>query len=408
MLLQDYRVLNLCNERGYLCGKLLTDLGADVIAVEPPGGNSARRQGPFYHGDPNHSLSWMYYYSGQRSITLNLDTIQGQSIFRDLAAKCDVVIESCEPGYLDARDVGYDSFSRLEPSIVMVSITPFGQDGPYSGYAGTDLVMNAMGGFLYVTGDPDRPPVRIGFPQSWLIAGAAASAGTSLALFHRTNTGEGQHVDVSAQAAVARTLDRSPAFWDVGSQVLTRNGLLGRPGGGPLRRMLWRCIDGYVSYALIGGTSGVRSMRGLIEWMDEVGFNSQAIKSIAWEDTHFTDIPQATLDITAEVLGDFFAMHTKKELWHEARERRLLLYPASSPREVYDHIGELSPQMIHKVTYPDLMADIKILGPFITIDENFIEPGRAPSLGEHNFDIYSGLLGFSTPDLIALREEGVV
>jgi crotonobetainyl-CoA:carnitine CoA-transferase CaiB-like acyl-CoA transferase len=408
MLLQGYRVLNLCNERGYLCGKLLTDLGADVIAVEPPGGNSARLQGPFYHDDPNHSLSWMYYYAGQRGITLNLDTIQGQSIFRDLVAKCDVVIESCEPGYLDARDVGYDSFSRLEPSIVMVSITPFGQDGPYSGYTGTDLVMNAMGGFLYVTGDPDRPPVRIGFPQSWLIAGAAASAGTSLALFHRTNTGEGQHVDVSVQAAVARTLDRSPAFWDVGSQVLTRNGLLGRPGGGPLRRMLWRCIDGYVSYALIGGTSGVRSMRGLIEWMDEVGFNSQSIKSIAWEDTHFTDIPQATLDITAEVLGDFFAMYTKKELWYEARERRLLLYPASSPREVYDHIRELSPQIIHKVTYPDLMADIEILGPFITIDENFIEPGRAPSLGEHNFDIYSGLLGFSTPDLIALREEGVV
>ena len=149
-------------------------------------------------------------------------------------------------------------------------------------------------------------------------------------------------------------------------------------------------------------------MRALIEWMDEVGFNSQAIKSIAWEDTHFTDIPQATLDITAHVLGDFFAMYTKGELWYQARERRLLLYPASSPREVYDHIEELSPQMIHKVTYPDLGADIKTLGPFITIDENFTEPGRAPSLGEHNFDIYNGFLGFSTSDLVALREEGVV
>ena len=408
MLLQGYRILDLCDERGYLCGKLLADLGAEVIAVEPPEGSPARSQGPFYHNDTRHSLSWMAYAAGKRGITLNLDTSEGQALFLRLVASCDAVLESFPPGHLGAKGVGYESLSGIKRSPVLVSITPFGQDGPYSSYLATDLTVNAMGGFLYVTGDADRPPVRISFPQSWLIAGASAAAGTALALFHRTRTGQGQHVDVSAQAAVARTLDRSPAFWDIGGQVLERTGLLGRPGGGPLRRMLWRCKDGYVSYALIGGTSGVRSMRALIAWMEEADFDASGIKNIPWEEADFTDIPQDTLDLTAETLGGFFSHYTKDDLWREARERRLLLYPGSTPGEVYHHILELSPHLVHQVTYPGLGADVTTLGPFLTLDHQTSQPIPAPVLGEHNSQVYGELLGLSTTQLIALREGGII
>lgn len=408
MLLQGYRILDLCDERGYLCGKLLADLRTQVIAVESPQGSPARRQRPFYRGDSGSSLSWTAYSAGKKGITINLATGKGRELFRLLVAASDAVVESFPPGYMASLGLDYRSLKQVNPSLVMVSITPFGQSGPYARYKATDLTVNALGGFLYMTGDPDRPPVRISFPQAWLIAGAAAAVGTAMALFHRTRTGQGQHVDVSAQAAVARTLDRAPAFWDIGGQVLERAGPMARPGGGTLRRMLWPCKDGHVSYLMLGGTTGSRSLRALIAWMDEEGFDADYIKDLPWEEMDFTAIPPEVLRRTDETLGRFFSKYTKAQLWQQAKERRLLLYPVSTPSEVFQHVKELSPHLLHQTGEPGTSEPTSYLGPFLTLGPQTNSDRRAPALGEHNEEVYEGLLGIPRGRLRWLKAKGAI
>ena len=154
-LLEPYRVLDLCDERGLLAGKILADLGADVIQIEPPGGSSARNVGPFYGDDPHpdKSLFWWAYSANKRSITLDLEQRDGQALLEKLVAEADFLIESFPPGYLEKLSLAYEHLASINPRLVMVSITPFGQDGPYSHYQATDIVGMALGGFMYLTGD---------------------------------------------------------------------------------------------------------------------------------------------------------------------------------------------------------------------------------------------------------------
>ena len=166
-LLAPYRVLDLTDERGLLAGKILADLGADVLQIEPPGGSPARKIGPF-HGDdpqPEKSLFWWAYAANKRGITLDLEQKDGQALLEKLVAEADFLIESFTPGYLDGLGLGYQHLAEINPKLVMVSITPFGQDGPYSNYQATDIVGMALGGFMYLTGDEDRAPIRISFPH---------------------------------------------------------------------------------------------------------------------------------------------------------------------------------------------------------------------------------------------------
>jgi len=169
-LLSAYRVLDLTDEKGLFCAKVLADLGADVIKIEPPGGCTARRIGPF-HKDiphPEKSLFWSAYNVNKRGITLNLECEDGREIFRKLVATADVVIESFPPVYMKDLGLGYDNLCQIKSDIVFTSITPFGQDGPYCNFQVSDLTCWSMGGFAYITGDADRPPVQIGFPQAYL------------------------------------------------------------------------------------------------------------------------------------------------------------------------------------------------------------------------------------------------
>ena len=170
--LSPYRVLDLTDEKGPLCGKILADLGAEVIKIEKPGGDPSRHIGPFC-GDiphPERSLYWMAYNASKKGITLNIESRDGQEIFRELAKVADIIIESYDPGYLDGLRLGYSELSKLNPAVLMTSITPFGQTGPYSHYKASDLVLWSMGGYAYLCGDPDRPPVQISFPQAYIQA----------------------------------------------------------------------------------------------------------------------------------------------------------------------------------------------------------------------------------------------
>ena len=205
-MLSPYRILDLTTERGMFCGQILGDLGADVIMIEPPGGSPARHLGPFYHDmpHPDRSLFWWALNRNKRSITLDITSSDGQMILRRLVAGAHFLIESDMPGALAAYGLGYDDLAVLNPALVYVSITPFGQDGPKAHYADSDLIILAAGGPLVLTGDADRPPVRVSVPQASLHAGAEAAVAALIAHHERQHSGRGQHVDVSAQQAVAQ------------------------------------------------------------------------------------------------------------------------------------------------------------------------------------------------------------
>ncbi len=408
MLLKGYRVLDLTNEWGILAGKLLADLGAEVIAVEPPGGNTARRLGPFLKQDPTHSLYWAAYAAGKKGITLALEVADGQALMRRLVAVSDALLESFPPGHLTSLGLAYEALQQENPALVACAITPFGQDGPYSRYPATDLTVMAAGGLAYVTGDGDRPPVRISFPQAPLIAASAAAAGVMIALFHRTCTGEGQFIDVSAQHAVARSLDRASAFWDIDGTVLSRTGPDGRPGGGTLRRMTWRCRDGHLEFLLLGGMTGARNMEALIRWMRDVDFDPGPVQEVRWDELDFFAVPQEVLDRVSHVIEDFFVNFTKEEAWLEARERRLLLYPVSGPGEVYARTQEIYPDYFCALPHPELGVPLEYPGPFLSVAGNTPSPCRAPALGEHNREVYGGLLGLSPDELQDLRQGGLI
>src|SRR4030042_742233 len=161
-LLSPYRALDLTDEKGFLCGKILADMGADVIKIERPGGDPARRIGPFYHDDPDSekSLYWFAYNTNKRGITLNIETADGQEIFKKLVKTVDFVIESSKPGYMSSLGLGYSDLEKINPKVIMVSITPFGQSGPYveQDYKVDDMIVWAFSGFMFPNGDPDRPP----------------------------------------------------------------------------------------------------------------------------------------------------------------------------------------------------------------------------------------------------------
>ena len=161
-LLSPYRVLDLTDEKGLLCGKLLADLGADVIKVEKPCGDSARNIGPFYHDivSPETSLFWFAYNANKRSITLDFTTRDGKGIFERLVKTADFVVESFPPDYLAGLGLDYKDLARINPRIVMASITAFGHTGPYAHYKGSDIVVFAMGMLMSQTGDKDRPPLQ--------------------------------------------------------------------------------------------------------------------------------------------------------------------------------------------------------------------------------------------------------
>ncbi|MDP6346817.1 MAG: CoA transferase, partial [Dehalococcoidia bacterium] len=216
-LLSGFRVLDLTRELGVYCTKLLADLGAEVIRIEPPTGDPLRQRGPFFKDvpHPEHSLYFMYYNTGKRSITLDLEQPEGQVLFKKLVARADVVVESFAPGYMDGIGLGYQVLSRANPRIIVAAITPFGQEGPYRNFKATDLINMSMGAYTYTTGDADRPPVRISFPLSHCHAGAEAAAASVMANYHRERTGEGQFIDVSIQECVIWTLMNTTTTWDL-------------------------------------------------------------------------------------------------------------------------------------------------------------------------------------------------
>lgn len=353
-MLGAYRVLDLTDERGQLCGHILANLGADVIAVEPPGGARTRAMGPFWHNqpDPEASLQHWSFNRGKRSVMLDLDSAGGRADFLRLVEGADVVVESGDPGDMDARGLGYDVLCDVNPAIVVASITPFGSDGPKARWAASDLPLIAAGGQAWLTGDADRAPLRISLPQGYHHAAADAACGILIALHERIRSGRGQHIDTSAQQSLLQTTQSMVLAHALGATELSR--MAGGVKAGPIDLQLrWPCKDGNVSVTFFFGSAIGPFSRNLMHWVWEEGFCDEATRDKDW--INYTTLlldgtePISEFERVKRILDRFFITKTKAELLEASQARRLLIVPVTTVAEVVD-----SPQLADRRYWQDV------------------------------------------------------
>ncbi|MFC1535117.1 CaiB/BaiF CoA transferase family protein [Thermodesulfobacteriota bacterium] len=413
-LLGPYRALDLTDEKGFLCGRLLGDLGADVIKIEKPGGDPSRNIGPFYHDTPDSekSLYWFAYNTNKRGITLDIETTDGKELFKRLVKTADWVIESFEPGYLEGIDLGYEALNKVNQGIIVASISPFGQSGPYKDYKGSDLVCTALGGYLYLCGDRDRAPVRVGMNQAYLHAGAEAADGAVAALHYRSMTGEGQQVDIAVQHSQHIQLLAAAPNWDLRGVNEERQGINAkRPGAKFIMPAHYECKDGYLYFHFVGGLMGGRSNTELVKWMESEGFATEFIKSIDWFkfDIMAPEVDQEFVNHIIGPISEFFKQYTKKELLEGGAERHIMLFPLGNMQDNLTSPQLAAREFWTQLEHPELADTITYPGPYIKMSETPLPiQSRAPLIGEHNEEIFVDELGLSQKELIILKQGGII
>ena len=401
-LLPPYRVLDLSGPEAVFCGKLLADYGADVVRVEPPGGDPSRTRGPFA-GDregPDSSLYFLFYNTNKRSITLDLNSEGGRVLFRRLVVQADVVVESFPVGHMASLGLGYEALKAINPGIVVASVTPFGQTGPWKDYKSNDLVALASSGFMQITGEPDGPPMRQGNDQSHFPGAQFAAASILGALYHRDfGDGEGQHIDVSLQEAlITYYTDAHPALahmmlGDNVTRVGATSTLVIPLGAYP-------SSDGWISAGIITP----REWDNLSEWIYEVTGNeevlNEAYKGGNQDRAPFNDI------ITALVI-DFTTRYTSEYLFHEGQRRNLVFIPVNTVSDLLADPQLEASNFWFGIDHPETGIVQYPLGVF---DSEEVSPATnpAPKLGQDNEAIYAGELGLSESELASLRNEGVI
>ncbi|MEE8435292.1 MAG: CoA transferase [bacterium] len=411
--LSPYRVLDLCGTLGCLTGKILGELGADVIRVEPPGGDSCRMTGPFLDNQPHpeRSLSWLAYNSSKRGVTLDITAPKGRALLLDIAAKADFLVESYAPGYLKDLELDYTRLREINPALIHISITPFGQEGPYAGYAAGDLEITALSGAMSLAGEPEGAPMRVTEPQSSQWAGAEAAMAALIALFHRNLTGKGQHVDLSAQAAAMSILAHAPAFWDMLQININRAGafMAGRNVHGAKMRVFWPVKDGWVNFILYGGNAGVKTNRGLVDWMEAKGGAPDTLKNTDWSRFEVSQASQTEIDEIEHPIGEFFQTLTKAEFLEGVTRREMLGYPVSTTQDIYQDPQLEARDFWQEVYHESLDATLRMPGPFAKFSG--AECGMrspAPGVGQHNREFWVDEMGLEAGEFEMLIEEGVI
>ncbi len=409
LMLEGFRALELGDNAAY-CGKIFTDLGAEVIRLERPGGDPGRTEGPFLQDipHPERSLPWLSYNARKKSVTLNIETTSGQELFRDLIKKADFLFEALPPGRMEELGLGYGTLSQTNPGLVMASISPFGQTGPYKDFQATDLVSMAMGGMMYVTGESDRPPHRIGYPQASLMAGCMAAIGSLIANYHRGNTGSGQFLDVSMQESVTWGTMNASIFYEFTGVNLRRAGPHRAGLSGALQRIAWPCKDGAIVFFIAGGKPFARGNRALVELMDQQGMADDFLRNIEWEAFDQGTMTQELHDTIEGKYMQFFMKYTKEELHKIGSDIGIRISPMFGPKDLleYDQLEERG--YWQEVEHPHLEATFAYPAPlFRTSPYGRKRTARAPLIGEQNEEIYIGEMGLSKEQLVTLRETGV-
>ena len=422
--LDDVRVLDLTGEIGQYCTKLLADLGADVVKIEPPGGDPVRALPPFYHDeqDPQKSLYWLNLNTSKKSVTLDLGKPEGRALFERLVATADIVVETGEPGYLDGLGLGYEGLSAIKPDVILTSITGFGQTGPHAHYKAPDIVGVAMGGVMWLAGDPADPPNLPPLEQGFTSASIIGAAGTMMALYHRDVSGEGQHVDVSMQEALSIAQETAMQTWDMLEALRTRNGPRGIipidvPGIGP-----YECTDGWV-YGYVGAPGGA-TWGDLRDWMAEEGMaedlTEEPYKEFAENLnlrflTTLTDEPaeipkkMQMLSHIHDVLTKFVATKGKWEMYEGGQNRRLLFGIVSTPEDLAKSPQLKARAWLTPVEDANIGETLEYPGPPYRLSETpWAIRSRPPLVGEHNRQIFGDELGVTADEWNTLKAAGAV
>jgi benzylsuccinate CoA-transferase BbsE subunit len=398
-----YRVLELPGAESALCGRSFADLGADVIKVEPPGGDPGRRLPPF--DGRGGSLYWTAYAAGKRSAVLDLETAGGRSALLALVRVADVLIEALPAGALDRPGLDNAVLRGENPALVITSLSPFGRGGPYGDRRGSDLVHFAMSGYLNMTGPADGPPLKVSAPyQTWFHASMHAFAATLLALRQRRRSGAGAVIDQSSRDTGIWMLTHTYQFWDLLGVNLKRQGA-SRDMGGVLRLpTIWAARDGHIIWLFQTGHIGGTRMRQLVAWMDEHGMAPPFLHEIDWESFDLLGAGAERRDALVAAFSTFFASRTREELFAWALPRGVMLAPMQTLRDV-----AADPQLAARGAWRTLEpgeaeATARLPGPPVHMSgARWERRGPAPALGEHTGAVLDGLLGLGSADATHLH-----
>ena len=379
--------------------RLLGDYGADVIKIERyPAGDVARRHGPFPGDAPHLEKSGLHLYinANKRGITLNPETATGRDLLRRLLEHVDILVENNPRARLEEWGLDYESLREVNPGLIMTSVTVFGHQGPYRDYKGYALTATAASGVAFRMGDHERHPITMPYDRADYWGGMHAAAGTMTAVMARERTGAGQHVDVSTADAVNTIINPLDYinYADVGAypkreghRVLIQYPFTVLP-----------CKDGYVAMMVAQDRHWQRFVEGMgnPEWASQPRFQDRFAMG--------TEYP----DETDAMLAPFLMSITKREFWDLCRERNLPWQPVYTIEEVMESEQLEYRGYWRKIDHPDA-GEWTYPGPPFKLTETPGEIGRrAPRLGEHNQEVYGGLVGLSNVELTRLRQAGII
>jgi benzylsuccinate CoA-transferase BbsE subunit len=383
-LLSGIRVLELSGPSGIYAGKILADLGADVIKVEPPTGGIERRMGPFYKNEKGMetSLVHLYHNMNKRSITLDLDTEKGMKALIDLVKKVNVVIETFSSEMTDNSLLDPKSLIETVPGLIVVSITPFGKSGPYRDYVSTDLVNMAMGGLLNLAGSPDSPPVRAYGNQSYISSSLHSVVALLMALYNPSPMGE--HIDVSIQESVVHTLENAIQYYDLEHVIRKRTGSnVAEAGSG-----MFDSSDGSV-YLLTTLRGEMLCWDHFVNWLSsEKAEGFEKLKAESWRSYDFRKLPES-IQTFNEITSIFFSSHTKLYLYENGQKFGVSICPLSTPEDLLKN-PQLKARGFFKTVQHDQFHDtVTYPGPpFLFSGSPWTLHRHAPFLGEHNEEVF--------------------
>lgn len=395
-MLNGYTVLDLTGLMGQFAGKVLADLGMDVVKVEPPGGDEVRRLGPFKDDAPDleRSLRFAFLNGGKRGITLDLGAPEGRALALRLVERSDIVLDSFPPGEMERLGLSYAQLKERNPDVIAASVTGFGQDGPRARYACPDIVGLSMGGLMFISGDPSRPPVRAPETQSYYYSCVYAALGIVMALLRRDATGIGDHIDVSVQESIATQehMIREAAFDGV---AIKRNGSQHKH---TTPANVFPCKDGHVYLFILAARDWERF---LDVWTDHpVELDAPELKP--------PHKRRQRVEMINPLVEEFTRRYSTAELTTLLQEHGVPCLPVNSPADFLAQPQIIERNLFGQVESAQLGAYLAPKFP-VTFDGERLETvGPPPTVGQHNAAIYGDELGITNAERNQLAGRGVI
>ncbi|MGH8289594.1 MAG: CaiB/BaiF CoA transferase family protein [Steroidobacteraceae bacterium] len=377
--LHGLRVLDTTTNYCAYAGRLLSDLGAEVIRVEPPGGSAVRRLAP--RSADGVSFAHAFLEAGKKSVVINMDSPDGMELFNDLVGSATVLIQTpC----VDAKTIpSVERLRRLNPNLIVASITPFGLSGPCAHFPAGDLTVLAAGGLLSLGGYPDSEPIAIQGQQSELAGGIFAAVAILATLCSRPRDPRGLWIDVSEQECVAFALEDAVPDWYLGKRVRNRAGDRPREAG----TGIFSCRDGFIS--MVAGRLGtVRAFASLIQWLNEEATEgAETLLLPQWTDFAYRRTPEA-IALFSEIFGTFCRNRTKAELYREGQARRIAIAPVNTVADLFREPQLRANAFFRELPEPELGTVVSYPGPPYKLSRTPASvTSGAPHLGQHDLVI---------------------